>query len=332
MRFPVRTFALCFAFVVCASAWAAPIFYGRTQYQKTKLRLVKDNWLSSAPGEQAGNYSDAYFGFFNTNSAHYWLMDYLIYTVPAFNQIAGVQLALGPENTWRGVAGMYYNCIRSDSDWIQGTQRDLTTPPPEGEPSFLYAQSPSVPWKQGCADLSTLVNDGRAPLYGDSSNIVGVYLVLDLELSVVKDFLEGNAHGICVWGWDAAANGWDQWYFYKGANPDGWTELWVFYDPTATENKTRNKTSSIISASPNPFNCTTMLHYNLNSRTSIAITLYDAQGKLVLPLLNAQQSAGSYSISWDGKDSRGMRVHSGIYVLKASLNGSHYTKKLIVIK
>ncbi|OGJ94134.1 MAG: hypothetical protein A2487_11875 [Candidatus Raymondbacteria bacterium RifOxyC12_full_50_8] len=328
MRFPVRTFALCFAFVVCASAWAAPIFYGRTQYQKTKLRLVKDNWLSSAPGEQAGNYSDAYFGFFNTNSAHYWLMDYLIYTVPAFNQIAGVQLALGPENTWRGVAGMYYNCIRSDSDWIQGTQRDLTTPPPEGEPSFLYAQSPSVPWKQGCADLSTLVNDGRAPLYGDSSNIVGVYLVLDLELSVVKDFLEGNAHGICVWGWDAAANGWSNWYFYRQPN-----ELWIYTRLSDTEQKSGQAGfGEIVTAQPNPFNCNTTFQYRVNAQARVVINVYDAQGKLVLPLVNAQQQSGSHSIIWDGKDSRGTSVHSGVYVLKVSINGSNHVKKLIVIK
>jgi len=318
-----------FLFIV-QGLFAGPVNY--SGYQKIRLIRTVDGSFSSAGVEQVGNYCDPDFGFFRTHLSSYFTVDFDVSTLPPFEQIVGVQLAMRPENSYRGTAGMYYNIIRSDSSWIQGTQQSYTAVPPDGEPSFLYARCPSVKWKAGWASLGTVVNFGKKPIVSDATNIQSPYMIIDIDRSTAKDLLEGNAHGICVWGWDAAANGWDQWYFYKGANPDGWTELWVFYDPTATENKTRNKTSSIISASPNPFNCTTMLHYNLNSRTSIAITLYDAQGKLVLPLLNAQQSAGSYSISWDGKDSRGMRVHSGIYVLKASLNGSHYTKKLIVIK
>ncbi|OGJ88889.1 MAG: hypothetical protein A2487_19070 [Candidatus Raymondbacteria bacterium RifOxyC12_full_50_8] len=318
MRFSISAFALCFAFIICASAWAAPINYARSQYQKFRLPTIKDGWLSSASREQAGNYSDPNFGFFKTNSAHYWLMDYTVSNLPPFDQIAGVQLALGPENNWRGLAGMYYNCIQSDSDWIQGTQQNFTSPPPAGEPSFLYAQSPSVPWKQGYANLSVLVNEGKAPLQGDSSNIVGSYLVLDLDLSVVKDYLEGNAHGICVWGWDAAANGWDQWYFYRQPN-----ELWVYARLTDSEQESRPVVSGqIVTAQPNPFNPDVTITVSMRGNTSLRI--YDTNGRMAADLTPDRITGQA---AW-----RACNYHSGIYIVRAVNNGRTITKQITLLK
>ncbi|OGJ90581.1 MAG: hypothetical protein A2268_06405 [Candidatus Raymondbacteria bacterium RifOxyA12_full_50_37] len=326
----IKILGFCALYFFSQGLFAGPINY--RGYQKVTLIRTIDGSFSSSGAEQVGNYSNPEFGFFKTNNQNYFTVDFDVSTVPPFAQIVGVQLVMKPENSYRGTAGMYYNIIRSDLSWIQGTQQNYTVAPPEGEPSFLYARSPSVKWKNGFASLGTVVNFGKKPIVSDSTNYQYPYMIIDIDKNTAKDLLEGNAHGICVWGWDATANGWSQWFFYKGANPRGWTELWVFYDPTAVEDKTDTKTLSAISAFPNPFNCNTILRYNLPAHARVVMNVYSTEGKLVRSLVNAQQQPGTYAITWDGKDSRNISVHSGIYMLKASINEANYMKKLSVVK
>jgi len=68
----------------------------------------------------------------------------------------------------------------------------------------------------------------------------------------------------------------------------------------------------------------------------VSLKIYDFAGRLIRTLVNKNQEAGYYRVSWDGRDASGKKVATGIYFykLKAYGGGESYTKtrKLILIR
>jgi hypothetical protein len=64
---------------------------------------------------------------------------------------------------------------------------------------------------------------------------------------------------------------------------------------------------------PNPFQRTTTITYSLASSAQVYMRVYDISGKLMTILANQDQQAGEYSLEWDGSDSNGSELKSGIY-------------------
>lgn len=83
---------------------------------------------------------------------------------------------------------------------------------------------------------------------------------------------------------------------------------------------------------PNPFNPNTSIKYQVPNASNVSIIIYNAIGQEVVRLLNKHHEAGYYSIAWDGKDSFGKSVHSGIYLYKMTAGNYSSVKKMLVIK
>ena len=67
---------------------------------------------------------------------------------------------------------------------------------------------------------------------------------------------------------------------------------------------------------PNPFNPETTLRFAIPERGASSVTtvkVYNSSGQLVNTLVNQILGAGEYETVWDGKDSDGMSVSSGLY-------------------
>jgi hypothetical protein len=64
---------------------------------------------------------------------------------------------------------------------------------------------------------------------------------------------------------------------------------------------------------PNPFNPETTIRFDLPETGLVEISVYDITGKLVKVLVNESKHAESYSVTWDGNDSAGNLIPSGIY-------------------
>ena len=63
---------------------------------------------------------------------------------------------------------------------------------------------------------------------------------------------------------------------------------------------------------PNPFNPMTNFKYGVAVEGRITIDVYDLRGRKVTTLLDEVVRPGTYSIVWDGTDSGGRRVASGV--------------------
>ena len=78
---------------------------------------------------------------------------------------------------------------------------------------------------------------------------------------------------------------------------------------------------------PNPFNASTMIRYDLPSMvrsasTPVQLTIYNLLGHKIRTLIDQQQEPGYHSILWDGRNSRGLSVASGVYFYRISV-GEH---------
>lgn len=89
---------------------------------------------------------------------------------------------------------------------------------------------------------------------------------------------------------------------------------------------------SLLQNYPNPFNSTTMIAYQLPRRSHVQARIYDARGREICTLVNADQEAGQYLISWSGKDEYGTDVSSGIYFVKVSDENKAYHKKMLLVR
>ncbi|MFQ5604923.1 MAG: choice-of-anchor D domain-containing protein [bacterium] len=84
---------------------------------------------------------------------------------------------------------------------------------------------------------------------------------------------------------------------------------------------------------PNPFNPETSIRYNLPQASKVKVVVYDLLGKKVQTLVNGQQqSAGYYTINWNGKDASGRKVASGVYIYRISTDFFTSAKKMILMK
>lgn len=84
---------------------------------------------------------------------------------------------------------------------------------------------------------------------------------------------------------------------------------------------------------PNPFfNPETRIRYQLAQPDRIALKIFDMLGQEVRTLIDEFRPAGSYEVSWDGKNNAGQRVPSGMYLYRVEAQGLAQTKKMILAK
>lgn len=85
---------------------------------------------------------------------------------------------------------------------------------------------------------------------------------------------------------------------------------------------------------PNPFNPSTSIRFRLHRNAKITIEIYSAVGQRVRTLLeNMGYLPGTYNIRWDSRDDRGIKVASGVYFYRLTLDGKEsYTKTMLLLR
>jgi len=89
---------------------------------------------------------------------------------------------------------------------------------------------------------------------------------------------------------------------------------------------------------PNPFNPSTQIQFALPKESYVRLKIYNALGQELLTLIDEQQPAGYHTTEWNGRNSVGNKVSSGVYIyrLEATNGVGQETvtslKKLVLIK
>ncbi len=83
---------------------------------------------------------------------------------------------------------------------------------------------------------------------------------------------------------------------------------------------------------PNPFNPVTEIMYNLSSACHVRLEVYNVLGQRVATLVNEHQAAGGKVVDWNGKDTVGNTVASGVYFYKIQAGSFVEMKKMILLR
>jgi len=85
-------------------------------------------------------------------------------------------------------------------------------------------------------------------------------------------------------------------------------------------------------ATPNPFNPSTRIAFELPRPGAARLTVYDAAGRRVRRLLDAHVADTRHAVVWDGRDDQGAAVRSGVYVVRLSAAGAERSRKLVLLE
>jgi hypothetical protein len=83
---------------------------------------------------------------------------------------------------------------------------------------------------------------------------------------------------------------------------------------------------------PNPFNPSTTIQFELPEESYTQIAIYDLLGRELIQLVNEICTAGYHEVIWNGKDSFGRTIPSGMYLYSMNTNGFSSTRKLVFLK
>jgi hypothetical protein len=83
---------------------------------------------------------------------------------------------------------------------------------------------------------------------------------------------------------------------------------------------------------PNPFNPSTTIKYYVPYSSYVKIIIYDLLGRQIRTLFDDVVTTGTQAVEWDGKNSHGIKVSSGVYFYQLK-SGSGFTKtqKMILL-
>ena len=108
--------------------------------------------------------------------------------------------------------------------------------------------------------------------------------------------------------------------------------------PTAVELSPPLPTQTALLANyPNPFNPDTYIPYQLHAPAQVRLNIYDVRGALIREINLGYQAVGQYLTSasaahWDGRDHRGERVASGVYLYQLQAGPVVHVRKMVLVK
>jgi hypothetical protein len=88
----------------------------------------------------------------------------------------------------------------------------------------------------------------------------------------------------------------------------------------------------IETAYPNPFNPSTAVQYTVPRASRVTLAVYDLTGRQVAMLQDGEQSAGRYTVSWNGSNDARLPVASGVYFIRMSAPGYTESQAVTLIK
>ena len=88
----------------------------------------------------------------------------------------------------------------------------------------------------------------------------------------------------------------------------------------------------LAAATPNPFNPSTTLSFEMADPGHVRLTVFDAAGRQVIRLVDEHRNVGRYDVVWDGRDTAGRMSSTGIYLYRLEIGDYSKTKRMILLK
>ena len=115
----------------------------------------------------------------------------------------------------------------------------------------------------------------------------------------------------------------------------GGSSVYRYRLPSGVEER-NDKSFELNQNYPNPFNPSTEITYTVPSveaGINMSLRVYDLLGREVITMIDGEQTGGEHSVEWDGTNSSGEKVESGVYLYQLkSNNGYVITRKMTLLR
>lgn len=100
----------------------------------------------------------------------------------------------------------------------------------------------------------------------------------------------------------------------------------------SNDNSVEAPVDILLSNYPNPFNPETTISFNLAKSGNVELAIYNIIGQKVTTLVNDYRASGNHNVVWNGKNSNGNSLASGIYLYKITSGKQTQINKMILMK
>ena len=83
---------------------------------------------------------------------------------------------------------------------------------------------------------------------------------------------------------------------------------------------------------PNPFGASTRIRFDLREAATVSLEIFDVQGRRVASMERAPYSPGQHTFTWDGTDTNGRSVASGVYLYTLTVGDVAETRKMLLVR
>lgn len=103
--------------------------------------------------------------------------------------------------------------------------------------------------------------------------------------------------------------------------------------PIGIEGRNYKDRMPLLRIYPNPFKKFSVISFQLPVESRISLEIYDAAGREVRTLIKTQNlKPGTYTRVWNGRDSKGLNLPSGVYFAKFMLRNREEIKPIILVR
>ena len=110
------------------------------------------------------------------------------------------------------------------------------------------------------------------------------------------------------------------------------TSVVQFSDFTSEVSEVLPSVTDISAIYPNPFNPTTNIRFSNRVAGNVSLEVYNVKGQKVKTLASGHHEAGHYQVTWNGDDSNGRKVGSGVYFTRLVTEDKQVIKKMVLVK
>ncbi len=118
---------------------------------------------------------------------------------------------------------------------------------------------------------------------------------------------------------------------YFGSAPD--VGVFEYDDGSGVEDEGTLPQSGLVlnQNSPNPFNSSTTISYELNQNSHVSLKVYDLSGREVRTLADGNENSGLNSVVWNGSNNSGESAPTGTYIIRLQTDSCSESVKAVLI-
>ncbi|MDH4070367.1 MAG: S8 family serine peptidase [Ignavibacteria bacterium] len=110
-----------------------------------------------------------------------------------------------------------------------------------------------------------------------------------------------------------------------------WDAIWQEYEKMEQSTFVPSETK-LTGNYPNPFNPSTTISYNIGDAAHVTMKIYNTLGQEVATLVNQLVNEGRHTVSWNGTNSYGAGVASGLYIVRLTAGSHVSTQRILLMK